>query len=359
MPKSRASGISFSTQKPRTTAVAPIRTKNRGWTRHVSARNRNFLLSVDPTLLTGVGVSFTLTTGDYLPTPDEWKRARKNLWQWTRDNYDLTRAHDICEWQMRNYPHLHGSMWTGAEAALRFHTQVGSEPDSRSSQYREAHAEYLSSLVQPELLIKKWLHITRAWGTQRIGQDWKYIEGDDVGFWLQYTAKHAARGVSNAQRSFEHMPQTWKDNSPQLWHKIGDWPTPPALEICGISEADLYSARRIFCRYMSTLPAHMRLRPQDRERVSKFWRDYLRSDPRADEEHKSTRFKGFSAFIPQSVQLRVFKGINPDAYFMDEETGQIYEFPGEVYFPKSLDWKEPSAPPRDCSDIFHHHEGVS
>lgn len=350
MAKSRHSGISFSTQKPRKSAVPPTRTKNRGWTPSVSARNRKFLISVNACQLSGIGSAITLTCGDYVPTPAEWKRARKNLFQWIRDNYDVTRIHDICEMQKRGVPHLHFSIWGGVSGSAQVRSAALGLPLAHGD-YHHEYGQWWKTVPCPEAIVRKWLHLTRSWGTRRLGQHWASIDDKPV-FWLEYTAKHGARGVANYQRDIANMPDSWQGNTPQLWSKCGDWPIPPALEVCGVDEKDLYQFRRILLRHMSELPSFMRVKAENRATVSAFFRDYLRPDRNAPDDKKSTRFKGLSVFVPQPVQLRIFKGINPGAYFMDEDTGEIYEDPSEIDFATAPEWVAPPPPITDMSDLF-------
>lgn len=348
MIKSSHSGIGFSTSKGRKTAPPPTRTKNKGWTKHAAARNRQFLFSVNSRQLSGVGWSITLTTVE-CPTPAVWSKWRKNLIQWVRDNYDLTRFHVITEWQIRGQPHLHIAIWFGAKSWLGFRS-AGSEQGLDPKQYAKDYWNWYRGVGQGENIIQAWLHISRSGGSQRIAQDAKPISGDDAGFWLQYLAKHAARGVSNYQRHQDNIPASWQGETCQVWTKGGDWPTPSPLQVVGLTQKDLYAARRIFCRYLSETPSFMRIKETERPKVQAFWRDYLSTNFESG-EGKSTRFKGISSFIPQPIQLKIFKSISPDAYFFDLETGEMYEHPDEIDFDLVPRWETPKPPRTDMSDI--------
>lgn len=165
-----------------------------GWSADAARRNVRFLYSVTETALTGQGFAFTLTLRECPATHDEWHRLRR-AWIKRMERMGMTRMHWVTEWQRRGVPHLHGVAYFPHDKA-----------------------------------ITAWLRLVPAWleagafdlGAKPQAQHQAPIH-DAVG-WLQYLAKHAARGVRHYQRCPENIPPAWAGKTGRVWGHVGDWP---------------------------------------------------------------------------------------------------------------------------------------
>lgn len=183
----------------------------RGWTRAATRRNTQWLYSVDHTGLTGEGFAVTLTLRDCPADHARWHQLRRAFFERLR-RMGLLRAHWVTEWQRRGVPHLHAAVWF---------------PD------------YDPRL--PRLIVDHWLALTSEFGAGYRGQHVTPIH-DAVG-WFQYTAKHAARGLSHYQRSPENIPSAWNKTG-RIWGYLGKWPVRDAITM-EIDEAGFYAFRRL------------------------------------------------------------------------------------------------------------------
>lgn len=168
-----------------------------GWSAKSTRSNLDFLRSVQIENLDGQGFCITLTV--------KTCPATAKIWEGMRDAYvkrlkraGMTRLHWVTEWQRRGVPHLHGMV---------YFPEVGSE---------------LELIDRLNLLEDAWVDVCQVLDADSLSQHVVPI-GDQVG-WLEYLAKHAARGVNHYQRSGESMPVGWKGLSGRVWGKSGDWP---------------------------------------------------------------------------------------------------------------------------------------
>lgn len=322
----------MTTAKPRKTATPPPRTKNKGWTKHAALRNRKFLWSVVPEKLSGYGFSVTHTVRT-CPTPDLWSKWLKKYFRHLRDRYPLTRFHQVTEWQIRGMPHLHAAIWFAGEVQ----PADGSEPERVRKPVGGSGPN--GSIIEgkdiprPEDLSRIWLRITKEGGSEIYGQDVKTINTKDAGHWLQYLAKHAVRGVSNYQRSSKNIPPEWKGRTGQVWGKGGDWPTENVLEVHGLAKSEEYQYRRIFCRYLASLPPSMRLKTSERASVRKFWQKWLKCP-----DIMQSRVRAPSSFIRREDQIRIIRSINADVWFSDAVTGEVFTSADEVSLDRAKSW---------------------
>lgn len=172
--------------------AAVHRTKSGGWTEGATRRNTQFLQSVDTSLVTGHGIAITLTLRDCPPTPKEWTRLIDVFIKRLR-RLGLIRYHWVTEWQRRGVPHLHMCAYFTTPIIL----------NSRRK------------------LIKAWCQISSAFKAGYSSQHIVAING--LQGWLQYSAKHGARGIHHYQRS--NPPAEWQISTGKVWSKGGDWPT--------------------------------------------------------------------------------------------------------------------------------------
>lgn len=205
---------------------APERTECVGWSSGATRRNKLFLYSVDQTRLDGVGFALSLTVKTCPDTHEDWARVRdaffKRLYR-----LGLIRSHWITEWQRRGVPHLHMAVW------------------------------FPPAVVQPwgenfkDNLIAHWMELTNERYLAQPGAQHVTPIYDALG-WSQYTSKHAARGLSNYQRSPESIPEGWRKlGTGRMWGKLGDWSTvvvaPSRVELCFGAFHQLRRITRGFC----------------------------------------------------------------------------------------------------------------
>lgn len=187
-----------------------------GWSSSTTRRNIDFLRSVEPDSLTGLGIAFTGTLKHCPPTSDDWHNMRRSFEHRLR-RMGLIRQHWVTEWQRRGVPHLHCALWF---------------PDDLDTVYLRM------------AITKHWLEVTKDFDSQSNGQ-YALMINDAIG-WFQYVSKHAARGVSHYQRSPENIPAEWQRKTGRMWGKIGDWVTREALSLT--VPPDAYHAFRRMCR---------------------------------------------------------------------------------------------------------------
>jgi hypothetical protein len=167
----------------------------KGWSRGAARRNLRFLWSIATDLLDDTGWAITLTSGETPETAAEWEHARSVWLQRCRDA-GMTRYHWVTEWTARGRPHMHAAVYGVGRA--------------------------------DKTLFPAWLDIADAhgWPVSANAQHFERIRGATG--WLQYVAKHAARGVVHYQR--DGAPEGWETTG-RLWGYGGDWPTDEPEEV--------------------------------------------------------------------------------------------------------------------------------
>ena len=226
------------TQSP-TSKTIPTRSECTGWSRSISRRNTDFLLSVDAEHLTGTGYALSLTIRDCPPTPQAWHATRRKFVERLRRS-GMIRLHWLTEWQRRGCPHLHAAVW-------------------------------LSDCTDPREIIRHWRQSAKGLHAGPFSQDAKLITG--VVGWFEYLAKHAARSVSNYQRSPENIPSEWGGKTGRMWGHLGDWPTSEQKQIEAPARVES-QYRRLMVRYQMGKAR----RQLDRERFL-YFRRYLSKAP--------------------------------------------------------------------------------
>lgn len=165
-----------------------------GWTDRAVRSNLAFLRSVILDDLTGTGYAFTLTIRDCPDSSEDWQKLRHQFVK-RLQRFGMIRLHWVTEWQRRGVPHLHG---------------VAYFPDTE---------EYPVPRVS-NAITGTWCSVAWGFTAAEWSQDVKPIT-DALG-WLQYLAKHAARGKHHYQRSAANIPAGWQKTG-RVWGKSGDW----------------------------------------------------------------------------------------------------------------------------------------
>lgn len=227
---------------------------------------------------------------------------------------------------------MHGAFWFGRPRDV---------PPASSAGYGYGSGPNGSVIegidIPTERCLKEvWLKIATEGEPSMLSQDIKFINAVDAGHWLQYLAKHAVRGVSNYQRSPENIPPMWKGKTGRVWLKGGDWPIENRLSCFGLSQADKYQYRRLFTRYLASLPTSMRIRGEERERVQFYWKKWRKCS-----DVVVSRMRSPSSFIDIETQVRLIKSINPDVSFIDEVTGEVFESVEDLPVSRRANWENP------------------
>jgi len=223
-----------------TSKNTPTRTECIGWSRAVSRRNTDFLLSVDSDQLQGFGYALTLTIRECPESPNDWQRARLKLVHRLR-RMGMIRMHWLTEWQRRQVPHLHAAVW-------------------------------FSSEFTPSQIISHWMAAASPFGCATDAQFVAPIAGAPG--WFEYLAKHAARSITNYQRSPANVPPQWQGKTGRMWGKLGSWPVSDikAVEVPASVE---FQYRRLLMRYQVG-----KARRQGDVRREVYFRRYLSRAPK-------------------------------------------------------------------------------
>jgi hypothetical protein len=233
----------------------PKRGVVRGWSLQATRRLRRWFYSVDGRALDGIGYPFTLTVRDLPPSAREWTLTRKRYVQRLRRE-GMLRGQWLTEWQRRGVPHLHGVAY---------------------------FPEHLGDFH--EALRGQWLASAGVWGAEASGQHVGRLY--DLPGWLQYQAKHSARGVRHYQRA--NAPEAWREGTGRLWGAVGKWPT--REELHSVDLDTFHRFRRLMRRWMLSGAR----REGDWRRVA--WLRRMLSDPERDR----ARVRGIGEFCPEGV----------------------------------------------------------
>lgn len=345
--KLNPSGLSASIVNPRASAPPPKRTANKGWTKHAALRNRKFLYSVNATRLTGFPYAVTHTVADCPPSPEIWAYWVTQYFRYIGRNWPLVRWHCVTEMQLRGVPHLHailyflgrGGVWSGSpeRAAL---TQPGAARDG---------IILGRDIPTPHQLIEIWAHIACLGGPQPWAQDVKQLEPNCIPRFVGYLDKHASRGVNNAQRNPENMPDSWEGRSCRVWRKGGDWPIETPILVHGLTKEQDYQIRRVFCRYLASCPPSQQVPASERAQVQRFWRNFLKCDRAV-----KSRMRAPSSFMKIETQIQLVKSVAPDAWFSDELTGEVFHSVEDLPMDRPSPWVAPTYAfaPTDMADLL-------
>jgi hypothetical protein len=161
-----------------------------GWTLQATGRLRRWFYGVDGDELDGQALALTLTVRDLPPSAEAWATTRDTFLKRMR-RAGMVRGQWLTEWQRRGVPHLHGIVY-----------------------FPEA------SPVPAGDVAAAWIEAAERWSPGRSGQHVADVWG--LPGWLQYQAKHSARGVRHYQRA--NVPEAWQTGTGRLWGHVGEWP---------------------------------------------------------------------------------------------------------------------------------------
>ncbi len=241
-----------------------------GWSIQSTRRLRRWFYSVDGAALDAHGYATSFTVRDLPPTAADWTATRDRFLRRMRRS-GLVRGQWLTEWQRRGVPHMHGCLFLP-------------EPNLE------------------ELVTDHWLEAAAEWRPGTRGQVVKSLWG--LPGWLQYQAKHSARGVRHYQRA--NVPEGWQGATGRLWGVLGDWP---------VREERLNLESRTFWRFRRTMRSWLLSRARaegDHRRVS-----YLRR-MLADPERVRSAVKAVGEFCPEAVSWQLLHASMLDAEPHDE-----------------------------------------
>jgi len=199
------SSVGAGTAPPWAGYVPPKRGTVAGWSPGSSRRLVRFLWSVNPDALPPVGYAQTLTCGVTPDSAAEWASARHTYAQRLR-RLGVDFSTWVTEWTAKGRPHLHLATF---------------------------------GQVSDRELLMAWLDVAESHGWQPLARAQHITPVVDSTGWLQYVAKHSARGVGNYQR--QGAPAGWEKTG-RLWGKWGKWPEVEPVEY-DVSDAVFLSYR--------------------------------------------------------------------------------------------------------------------
>ena len=239
------------------------RGSTQGWTPRASRGNRDFLWSVRAPELTHSGYAVTLTIKTCPESSQDWQRLRR-AWVKRLERAGMVRLHWVTEWQRRGVPHLHAAVWL---------------PDDVDHRY----------------IIGHWLSVALPYGCSERAQDVRELTGTTG--WFEYLAKHAARSVSNYQRSPDSMPQGWEKTG-RVWGYSGDWPRDEQTDVT-LNDAGFYRYRRLWMAY-----AIAKARAKGDFYRVRYLRNYLQTSDRSVSSQRA-----FSEWASRDVQLAMIAAV--------------------------------------------------
>jgi len=249
------------------------RGKTQGWTRKTTARFRRWLFSIDGASLPDRGFGLTLTVRDRVPTPADWKKCRDRFVD-RLEYHGLSHLQWLTEFQRRGVPHLHGMAFFDEDAQ-----------------------------VTSERVVKHWLGAAREFRPGSRSQVVKELWG--LPGWLEYQAKHSARGVNHVQRV--SLPAEWLDGTGRMWGVIGEWPTREQSY-----DIDLETFHRLRRLHRSWQMA--KAREEGRVYEAARLRRVLK-----DPDRKRSAVRGVSGFVPEAVS---------EELLLAARYGELLERPG-------------------------------
>jgi len=219
-------GLTMGTPPRTNDHIRALRGEVSGWSTSATRRNLAFLRSVDERKIDATGYrshAITLTLKDCPASAADWHKIRK-AFVMRLNRLGMLRLHWVTEWQRRGVPHLHGCVWL---------------PDT----------------VSPSTIVSHWLALTsEPYGAQQRAQ--YVIDIKDMVGWLQYLAKHQARGVNHYQRSAAGLPSGWQKKTGRVWGHTGEWPLSDVLKL-KLDDEGFYRLRRL-CRQWRIADARSR-----------------------------------------------------------------------------------------------------
>lgn len=222
-----------------------------GWSSGAASRNAHWLQSVTPP--DGLGIALTLTLKEVVSAA-EWRNILGAFTRALSRCKNVIAWHYVVEWQKRGVPHVHFAVYVDAN--------------------NEAWETYMT------MFRRWWVDISA--NAEMQSQHARAINSY-VG-WLEYVAKHGARGVRHYQR--EVVPVDWiGDSTGRMWGYGGRWPAHKVGNL-SLSRSDYVRFCRVLRRYMVS-----RGRPR---RVVRLVNDKTRGFPR-----------GVMEWVPVAITLRL------------------------------------------------------
>jgi len=245
-----------------------------GWSDKTARSNTRFLQSVVLESLTGTGYAFTLTLRDCPDSHAEWHKLVK-AYIMRLNRMGMVRLHWVTEWQKRGVPHLHGVVYFPPEAG-----------------------------VSGQHIIDHWCTVAFQYTAAFWAQNVKPIS-NSLG-WLQYLAKHAARGAKHYQRSSESIPPGWIKTG-RMWGKWGDWDIAEPMKFHINRQANFYY-RRLVRSYRIAAA-----RSEGNPKSIRFARRMLKCNFRPLSE-----VRGTSGWVPEPVTLQLIHHLADQGFEVEQ-----------------------------------------
>lgn len=237
-----------------------------GWSSASAARNAHWLQSVVPPQ--GLGIAVTLTLKDVV-TATEWRRIVGAFTRALSRHSQVVAWHYVVEWQKRGVPHVHFAIYVDAE--------------------NSAWETYM-------VMFRRWW-VSISANAEMQSQYAKAISS--VVGWLEYVAKHGARGVGHYQRG--DLPADWVGmSSGRMWGYGGQWPEH--------REGKLSMSKTDYARFCRQVRKYMISKGRPRK-VVRLVNDRTRGYPR-----------GVMEWVPVSVSLRILEWL---VAFSDSEVSYL------------------------------------
>lgn len=247
-----------------------------GWSQGAARRNSEFLQSLRLEELPGVAYALTLTIPAGRvdapiapPTAEVYHRLLRSFIERLR-RLGALRWHWVIEFTARKTPHVHMAVWMPTRS-------IGFSGD----------------------MLAHWLQLTAkaGWPAGIKAQDCKRL--DNVG-WLQYMAKHGARGVRMYQRAASALPEGW-ERPGRMWGYGGSFPSPEERQPLRFDvEPGARTRYRRLLRSWAIANARATENPRLRARYVRQARRLLRcTDPAL------SPVRNVSMWVPEDVQLQL------------------------------------------------------
>jgi len=253
------------------------RSKVIGWSKKSARSQRQWFYSQNLQGLSGHGYAFTNTVRSCPDSSAEFHSMRDSFIK-RLVRMGAIRTHWLVEWQARGVPHLHG-------------------------------CAYFENEILPFAISEHWLDVSMEHGSSYKGQNCKPIH-DAIG-WLEYLAKHGARGVYHYQRSNLNIPESWKTTG-RMWGYTGSWPIEEPMRF-ELNTKGFHAFRRI-ARYYEISRA--RSSEADPSRRISYARRMLKC---ADRNLSSVR--GISEWFPVDLSAQIVVWLGSSGY----EVKQVFQ----------------------------------
>jgi hypothetical protein len=360
-------GVSMWTPAPRRAETTPPKRKEiAGWTKGAAQRNRAFLMSVDPTLLSrDLGYAVTLTIGETPSSAAIWAKMIHHLLV-TLGRLGVIRYHWITEWTKKGRPHLHltfflqgcepvipysgffpsfpskdyfgfmkaraaGDWWFASDGEQLVRTKVIG-PYLRQKRVARgcSHSLWFTDMIVANAIYVAWKHIVAPLPFSDRAMHIERIEA--LSGWSAYVAKHCARGIDHYQRTASVLPEGWT-SSGRLWGKGGDWPV--RSDNLELDDTSYFRLRRVVRKWLLAKTrfnaAQAFGRKQDMARndlkyLRKQGKRLLGANGTRQDPKNMSSVLGLSSFVPRDLidVLLVWAIDHAEAVLIDVSTGEVH-----------------------------------